>query len=303
MTEEVQSAPTEQAQQTEAPAQNESVAEQHKTSNDERVELSPEQQKRFNQIYRQVKILENENKEYKSVAQQQFEAIEALRQSQEQVVSHLQNKDYADVEAQLKQQRKQARENGDYDALDEINDRLEEIRIKKLAAQNTPKQEKQIKPRVTNASEAASYAASQNAITAEEQSVIAAWQEEVSDTGESVRPWAFASDPRYQAALIESRAVFTNPNFANKSVAEKLKEVDRRMGVMDRQPQQAVMGSSNGAGANLTRGSRNDINNVKIDPKIEKMAVYHQFAGPGKTKDEHIAAYKRQILQIKGARK
>ena len=265
-------------------------------------DLDPDQQKLFNGVWKKLKTFERKDAEKEDLLRQQYEIIEQLRNTTGQVVNHIQNQDFNSVEAQLKHQRKEARERGDMDAFDDINDRLEEIRIKKLGMQHQPKQQQAQQPRISGAAEAARYAQSQNLIGAEDTTVISAWQDETDQYGETIRPWSKADDPRYMAALSEARAVFTNPNFSNKTIAERLEEVDRRMGVKTKKPQQEVMGAGN-SGGNLTRRGANGNNRgVQMTPEAERIAVATKFAGPGKSRDEHIEAYKRQIQQIRGGR-
>lgn len=265
-------------------------------------DLNPEQQKLFNGVWKKFKTLERTTQDYENLLKEQSQVIEELRQNQGKVVSHLQSKDFADAESSLKQQRRDARERGDWDTVDEVNDKLEEIRIRKLSLQNQPKQQQtQEKPRVQNAREAAQYAESQGAISADEQGIISAWQDETNSYGEPLRPWSNASDPRYSAALVEARAVFSNPMFQNKSMAEKLAEVDRRMGLETQKSRQEVMGSNVMGAGNLTRQNKNgSMGKVEISDRAANMAVRMKFAGPGKTAEEHIQAYKLQIQQVRG---
>ena len=101
--------------------------------------------------------------------------------------------------------------------------------------------------------------------------------------------------PIARAAAIEGQAVFNNPSFASKPFAEKLREIDRRMGVANKQ----ATGSNVLSGGNLTRGNR--ANTIKLTPYQEKIAVKTKFAGPGKSSQEHLEAYKAQIAATRGA--
>ena len=258
-------------------------------------------EQRFNRLYKQVKDSQRGLSDRDEILAQQAEVIKQLSEKQNQVISHLHEKDFASAEASLRQAKKDARARGDEDALDEIDEKLLEIKAKKLIASQQPRQQAQAQQqRPQNAAEAGRYAASQGAIPTEEQETIQVWQEEADEYGEPLRPWAQASDPQYAAALIEARAVFTNPKFARKSMEERLAEVDRRMGLERAQPQQQVM-SSTQRGGNLTRANGNrNMGSVQLTDRAANMAVRTKFAGPGKSNDEHLEAYRKQVLKVRG---
>lgn len=267
---------------------------------------SPEKiEKRFGRMYKQVHELKRDVQTRDDVLKQQSEVIAELYKGQSQVVNHLQNQDFVAAESTLKQQRKEARANGDEDRVDEINDRLREIGLKKIAAgqqkQAQPQQQAQ-QQRPQNAAEAARYAVSQGALPSEEADAIEAWQEETDTAGEPLRPWSQASDPDYVSALAVARSIFTNPLYAKKTIEEKLSMVDKRMGVDRPEPRQNVMPGGNGAGGNLTRqNGRGNMRGVQMSERTERLAVQTKFAGPGKSAQDHIDAYRAQISKVRGA--
>lgn len=260
-------------------------------------------EKRFHRLFGQVKGLQRDVMDRDDLLKQQSEVINRLSQRTEQVVSHIQNQDLEAAETKLRQARKEARERGDEDALDEINEKFIEIKAEKKlraaqAKQQTPAPNGQQRPQ--NAAEAARYAASQGQLGEDDQEFIQVWQEETDEAGEPLRPWAHASDPQYNSALIEAKAVFSNPKFARKSMAEKLEEVDRRMGLERKEAAQEVMPSGRPS-ANLTRANGNrNMRGVQISDRAASMAVRTKFAGPGKSNDEHIEAYRQQIARVRG---
>ncbi len=112
-------------------------------------------------------------------------------------------------------------------------------------------------------------------------------------SGNLMRPWTQQNHPNNYAAAKEADAVFNSPLFEGKSMAEKLREVDKRMGI---QPVQ--QGGQNVLGAgNLTRGKPNG--NIKLDPKIEDIAVKTKFAGrdPKLTPQDHINAWAKAVAK------
>lgn len=263
----------------------------------DKVDFSPDQQKRVNKIYGELKRTQRESAELAKIAREQYEIINKIQSDQEKIVSHLHEKDYSEAERILRQQKKTARENGDFDAVDEIDDKLLEIKARKASMQKEtqPKQQQQAsQPRQLNINDAVD----RGAITSDEATVYTAWANEKDDYGELKRPWVNATDPTYRAALVEGQAVFNNPKYANKPFSEKLAEIDRRMGLENRAAGQAVMGS------NLTKGQANGkLKSISLTPNQERIAIRTQFAGHGKSQEEHLAAYKKQIEAMKGAKR
>lgn len=302
------SPPTGESQQTEAApkvAPQESKPKGQKPDGWDKVDFQndpPEKiEQRFNRLFKQVKGFQRDLQTRDDLLAEQSAVIKELHQNQTKVVSHIQNQDFNGAETRLIQARKDARANGDDNLVDQINDQIADIKLKKLTIASTPKQPAQPQARPQNAGEAARYAASQGVLAEEDQEVIQTWQEETDDGGEALRPWALASDPQYNAALIEARAVFSNPKFARKSMPEKLAEVDRRMGLEQPKPRQDVMPSGRGAGGDLTRGNgKGNMRGVQMSERAVKMAIHNKFAGPGKSNDEHIEAYRQQIAKIRG---
>lgn len=267
----------------------------------DQVELTPAQQKRFDRIYGQMKHQDRTLKEYDGVFRAQQERIEELMRGQHQIVGHLQEQDFSNAEVQLKQQRKAMRDAGNWDAVDEIDDRLLDIRAKKIAAQSQPKpqqqpvrqqQQQQAQPEgiVIERAVESGY------ITHDDADMYRAWSNETDEYGNLKRPWVQPNDQRFRAATAEGKAVFSNMAFDRRPFADKLAEIDRRMGLQQRGNTQQVMG------ANLTRGGNTGKVSVKLSAMEEKIAIGTRFAGPGKSDADHIEAYRKTKLS-KGSRK
>jgi hypothetical protein len=258
---------------------------------------------RFNRLFKQTKQFQRDLQARDELLAEQSAVIKELHDRQNKVVNHIQNQDFNDAETKLIQARKEARANGDDDRVDAINDQLAEIKLKKLSATAAPKQQPQQPQRPQNATEAAKYAVSQGALAEEDQEVIQTWQEEADEYGEPLRPWALASDPEYVSAVAIARSIMSpeNKKFAKKSMAEKLAEVDRRMGLERQQPRQEVMPSGRGTGGDLTRANgKGNMRGVQMSENAVKLAIHHKMAGPGKSNDEHIEAYRQQIAKVRG---
>ena len=141
-------------------------------------------------------------------------------------------------------------------------------------------------------------------LTPEDARFISQWENERSDDGRPLRPWARnygtvrEPDPDYGHALAETEAVFRSPRFTHLTTEEKMAEVDKRMGVARPGGRQSVMGG----GLTGARKSKT----IALSPEIERLAIRTKFGGPNAKDDaEHIEAYRKQIeksRQTKGAR-
>lgn len=309
MSEEAQESTTESTQEAvvSSPAQESTAQHSNKPAGYDPVDLSglPEElraplEDRFKYLYTQVKTNEREKNrldrtlnEFRGVAASQSQKIEELMGGFGQVVSHLETKTFNDTESTLKQQLRAAFDAGDNDKYFELQEKLDDIRLeKKFSAINkkeAPKQERQ-----------AISVQEESGIAPEDQRVIATWQDEKDDSGVLMRPWAINRgtvenpDKNYLAALAETRAVLMSPLYADKTMEEKMSEVDKRMGVQKTASRQTVMGGG------LT-GNRKT-SKITLSPKQQEIARRTKFAGPGKTDTDHLEAYRKQIEQSKGAR-
>lgn len=263
------------------------------------VDLTPEQQKRFNRVFKELKDYQRETNDLRGVAKQQFEIINELRAGQNQIVSHLQNTNYTDVENQIKTQKKQALDRGDMDAYDSFTEKLNDIKIERKLQEKQAKAQPQVQQQQQqpiSSIDVVENAVQKGAISRSDAEVYNAWANELDDTGNLIRPWVNERDMRNTTAAYEGRAVFSNPSMQNKPFADKLREIDKRMGLAQRQANQSVMGAGN-----LTGNAKSS--NVKMSPWAEDLAVKTQFAGKGKSRQDHIEAYRKQIAETKGARR
>jgi len=269
-------------------------------------ELAEPIQKRLDWLYYQAKEgkrVSKEVQELRDIARQQSEVIEQLNGGMGAVVGHLQQERFATTEQQLMTQRQAAWESGDTKAINEIDGKLMDLKVeKRLAAQQKPQPKKTETQKEAYAGEKlsgqqlANDAFSDGEITPEEHMYSQAWLEERDESGNLLRPWATGKDAKSQYALLEAAAVL-NPDgpYSSWPMQKKLEEIDRRMGLQKNTGSQAVLG------ANLT--SRNKSAKITLSPKAQELAIRTKFAGPGKTNDEHIAAWRKQLETVKkGAR-
>lgn len=257
---------------------------------------TPQQVKeRIDYLYRQLKDDKRTLSEYRRVAQQQSQQLAELTNGMGTVVHHLQDKNFADNEAQLAMMRQQAWEKGDSKAYDEINDRLIEIKLnKKLTATQRqvvqPQQQQNQQPQYNNAAEIAQRGVQEGELDVNDARLIAAWQDERDETGNQLRPWAFSNSPLHMQAAAEAAAVWRNPRFA--TTEQKIAEVDRRMGVAKRTVSPTVMG------ANLT--NRGKSNKVTLTPKQQEIAL--RMGGSKKSDTEKLDWYRKQVEKVKSTK-
>lgn len=261
------------------------------------VDFTPEQRKRVDALTKKASSAEQRVSEAMNVLKQQSDLINELRNGQTQIVNHLQTTNYADAEAQLKAQRKTAYDRGDLDAVDAANDRLADIKIARKTAEMQAKANPVRQVQQPNFSQdPVEVAVQQGAMSRSDADAYQAWISETDQSGNLVRPWTNERDGRNAAAAAEGKAVFSNPVYQNKPFAERLKEIDKRMGVANQKSQQGVMPAGNLTGNGKT-------SNIKLSSQAESLAIRTKFAGPGKSNADHIEAYRKQVADVRGAKR
>jgi hypothetical protein len=243
--------------------------------------------------------------QWRELAAEQAKAIEELRSGVGMVVDHLQDGSLKDAESKIRHDMKIAHEAGDTEGFIAANERLAEIKAKKIALENQkkatkaePKQE--TKSQRVSATELSEGAFGDGEITEQDKTALNAWIGETDEYGVPTRPWLTGDaerDPSVRRALIEAYAVFDPSSpWANKSIMEKLGEIDRRMGVTKRSGGQQVMGGQ----LTMPRKSAK----LTLNANQERLAVRTKFGGPkAKSDAEHIEAYRKQLETVKGSRK
>jgi hypothetical protein len=253
---------------------------------------SPEQVKtRLNYLYKQAKQgqkLQSKVREFEDIMARQSQVIEDLHKGQIQLADHLQGNKFAEVENQLRIQKQQAYEAGDYAAMATIDDKLMEVKIQKANNANKPKP--QIQQRQPQQQPGVNQYEYDEAAEYEGKDIAEAWRYEADATGNLIRPWAERDHPDFQSALAVTLSVLNNPSNAKLNMQQKLAIVDQRMG-LSRKPsggQQTVM---NGGLNTPSRAAK-----ITITPEMEKIAIKTRFGGPNaKTNADHIAAYRKQL--------
>lgn len=296
----VASEPAPQADPAPEPAQNGDA----RPAGWDTVEIPPELKPRFGRIYKEMKDYQRDANELRDINRQLLTTVEQLQTTQGEVITHLKAKDFVEAESQLNTQRQQAWDKGDVNGFNAANDRLMEIKARKIATEMVPAQNTQSVPQQPqtgpiNGASFVDMAVQRGVLQADEGAVYKTWASETDEYGNLRRPWVNQSDMRNSAAAYEGRAVFSNPSYENKPFADKLREIDRRMGM-------ANTTQAGGPGVlpagNLTRGTKTD--KVPLTPWQETVAVRTKFGGPkAKSDSDHIEAYRKAVLKTKGGRK
>lgn len=255
----------------------------------------------------------SELSEWRKVAAEQSKIIEELQSGVGQVVDHLQDKSLNDAEAKIEERLAAAHEAGDTKAFIAAQKDLAKLEAKKLLLDEKKKaapvkevKQEQKPQNYRSASEMADAATADGELGSEDATAVSAWQDEKDTNGNLLRPWAHTknpdnptNDPLYRRALIESAAVFDESSpWANKTITEKLAEVDRRMGLQRSSATQTVLG---GSLTSARKGTK-----IALTSNQEQIAIKTKFAGPKATDAQHLEAYRKQVERhnsTKGTRK
>lgn len=271
---------------------------------------------RIGRVYKVAKTNEKENRQLREDNQRLMAAFAEMQNDQKQIINKFHENDYRDSETRLMSDRQAAWDKGDIKAYTTADDGLKQIFAKKVAVENQPKPSPVEQPKPNGymngqrmpVQDAVQIALENGEIDPQDANIFKSWESQSDDVGMKLRPWTEPTHPMNAAAAIEGRAVFENPAFKNKTFAQKLQEIDRRMGTQTQGSQNnAVLGSGN-----LTRGERKQI--IALSPQIERMAIRTKFAAnnpkltpqqKASLKDsDHIEAYRQVMIrnQQKGGR-
>lgn len=265
------------------------------------VEFSAEQKTRFDRVYGNMKRYETERNEQRELNARLASQLNELVTGQQQIVSHIQTADFIDAESRLNNQRDEAWNKGDVKSWNEANDRINEIKIRKALSERErqqPQPQQQQQPRNIDGRAIVNGAMERGSLDQTSAAVVNSWMGETNPDGNFKRSWVNANDPRNFEASKVAEAVLNSPLFVDKPMMEKLKEIDKRMGMTMPQPS----GQNVLPPGNLTRGKPSS--NIKLDPKIEQIAVRMKFAGadPKLTSQDHINAWKKATVKHGGQR-
>lgn len=261
---------------------------------------SPEQiQARIDRLYKNTKRYESKASEMEQVNAVLIEELRQLKENQGRIVTHLQTDDFKNAEQQLKADRQAAWNSGNSAAYDDANDKLRQLDIRRAMKEMAPPPQQQVQQPRPTVDQTVDNSVQRGLLTREEGDTYKAWQNETDNYGQTRRTWLNENDPMFRKALRVGAGVLDSPVFQNRPFGEKLKEIDRLMGIQ--QPAQAnqnVLG-----GGNLTPPRKN--NNVKLTDYEARLAIKTKFGGPkAKSEADHAEAYRQAKIksQQKGAR-
>lgn len=246
---------------------------------------------RFSYLYGQVKGNERTLNDFRNIAAEQARQIEELTKGFGAVAEHLHTQEFAETEAELLTQMKDAHETGDTAAYIAAQDKLLDLKAEKKLQEREKKNAPAPKKDENNNTQ------NQPAITPDESRVLESWQQERDANGELIRPWAFdrsgnGTDPEYITALQEANVIFNSPKYKHLSIEKKLEMMDVRQGVKKSTSSQNVMG---GGFTTNNRGAK-----VIMTDKQKEIAIRTKYGGSkAKTDAEHIEAYRKQIEKVK----
>lgn len=267
---------------------------------------SPEKiQERLDYLYKQVKPSQREVKELRTLVADQSKLIDELHSGMYAVVDHLKTEATTKSEGKLREDMKVALENGDTTAYIELNEKLTELKIEKNKPKaTTPKKTETQKQAYAGAKQVSDDAFDSGELSAEDNRYVESYIGEKDDNGRLLRPWTVNKsndpdkpDPEFMEGLAEAHAVFTNKRYANWTMAQKMAELDKRMGVEPPKGGQSVMGG------NFT--SRPKGNKITLSQKQQEIAVRTKYGSSkgAKSDSEYMEAYRKQIEKVKtGAR-
>lgn len=207
----------EQAEVSEQPEDQEQEQEQTEEFDPrQRVEFStPEQQKKFNDIYKQVKMSDARNKMQSDMLAKAMDKISELE-------SRFSQTDHAEAERILTSRLKEARDSGDEDKADKILQEIIDFRVdSKIRTAAAPKAQ------VVNPSD-----------DADVQTVVQ-YAQETDDRGAPVRPWIAQNHPKHNEAmkLAGALALQVNAELGYTDIGEVFRRMDDAMKPKAKLPQ------------------------------------------------------------------
>jgi hypothetical protein len=182
----------------------------------QRVEFStPEQQKKFNDIYKQARMSDARNKMQEAMLQKAMEKISDLE-------SRFSQTDQAEAERILTSRLKEARDSGDEDKADKILQEIIDFRVDRKISAKQPE-----KPIAVNPAD-----------DADVQTVVSL-ATETDERGAPVRPWIAQGHPKHNEAmkLAGALALQVQAELGYTDVAEVFRRMDDAMKPKAAQPQ------------------------------------------------------------------
>jgi hypothetical protein len=159
------------------------------------VEFSPEQQKKFNSMYKQARAADENNRYLMEHSKKLEETVLTLSEKLEAINSKTSLKEGHDAVTTIKAELKRAIEEGDVDKQVELNSQLADIKAEQKLKAIQPK----VEPKKIEA-------APQQQVDPAQQ-YIDYLAKEKDSSGQIIRPWLHQNDPNYERALELSKEV------------------------------------------------------------------------------------------------
>lgn len=180
------------------------------------VELSPDAQRRFNRVYRQLK-------QHQGIGEQLLKDNAMLMERLAKLEAGLGEREQTDQLTRLKQEKAQALAEQDYQRVVDIDDQI-------LALRTTQRPEpKPVEPRQV----ATDF---EDDLDPDTTQAIIAWRDERGPDGNLLRPWFNPRHPLHEKAKMVSAAVNVDPDIAPDDHRAAMAAIDRLMGVGPARP-------------------------------------------------------------------
>lgn len=168
------------------------------------VDFSPEQQKKFNDMYKQTKMSDARNQMLTNMLEEQQKQLDELK-------GRFSQTDQAEAEKILKTRLQEARDEGDMDKEFKILDEI--MAFRRSEKQEKPKEQKSNLPEDP------------------ETRYVVALAQETDDNGQPVRPWLVESHPRYKSMLTQATIIAAELETQGKEadIPTVMKLLDERM--------------------------------------------------------------------------
>lgn len=177
------------------------------------VEFTPEQQRRFNRLYAQVK---RNNEVTKQLIDDNNKLVNRLHELEAQNTT----KELSQAMKVLRTARIKAYENGDFAKIDEIDEEIDKLKDK---AKSVEAEKEKLTKQIAKNSE------SVDVLTPEIREKISSWVTEKTPDGELVRPFADPSHNQHKRFMKVVEIILTDPDIDDKSPDEVFEEIDKAL--------------------------------------------------------------------------
>lgn len=203
-----------------------------------KVEFTPEEQQRFNRLYRQVKAQDE-----KLALQGQY--LERLAKDKTEIERKLKEQESKDALTTVREQIRTARDNGDVEREERLRDQLITLTTEIEVAKRVPA--RAAPDAVPPAAVPPAAGDPFRQLSASDKAEIARWSEAADGSGTYLRPWTKEGNARTGLATQVLAQVLADPENEGMTMGEKLNLVDEQMGTQvpaGRRSQTPVMGAN-----------------------------------------------------------